>query len=899
MPPAMGTEGGPTPSAVQGQCTAEQTDVTQAAASTLDGADETLSPAALSRIAAAVAEEDETPQQIGRYRLAEVIGRGGMGEVWRAEQEQPLRRTVALKLIKLGMDTREVIARFGAERQALALMNHPNVAKVLDAGTSDAGRPYFVMEYVPGEPITLFCDRRQYTTTQRLQVFTQACAAVQHAHQKGVLHRDLKPGNILVTEESGQPQVKVIDFGVAKALQSRPGEDSLHTLAGQLVGTPEYMSPEQAGSDGADVDTRSDIYSLGVVLYELLSGLLPFDTKGLRDSGLAGIQRIIRDVDPPRPSTRLSSVGAAESTAIAQRRQTAILELRRQLRSELEWIPLKAMRKEREQRYATVAEFSVDIENYLTSQPLLAGPESKVYRLRKFVRRRRLEVIAAILLAASLMAGIIGTTTFAVRASRHRALAEQRANETARVANFQGRMFTDINMRFMGNRLRNDVVGEAAQSWKRAGLPAQEMATRQAQLESLLQEANFTNPAVQTLDRTIFERSLAAAHKEFADQPLVLASVLQQVATARSNLRQLDQAIAPQTEALAIRRHELGNEDPDTLQSINGLGWLLGRQGRWDEAEPLAREALTTRRRVIGGGDDRLTLRYLRLLAETVQEQGRLGEAEQYHRESVDGSARILPIDDPERLDAILRLGQVLLWKRKLDEAEPLIQEALDRMSGALGPNHRLTLVALSIHGTLRSVQGRLTEAESDYQKCFRLGRVTEGDDHRDSLFALMQLGMVLRKQRRLPEAETHLANALESFRREQGDDRTDTLLAEEQMAMLRQAQQHWEDAERRFADLYDRAARLRISPTNAARLMSGYGTCLTAMGRFADAEAPLLEAYGRLKRAELERHEKTREVVEALVEVCQHTNRPEEAARWRAELAQLRAATQPATTAE
>jgi serine/threonine protein kinase len=294
---------------------------TDASTAAVGGAEVGLSAAALARIAAAVADHESIPGWIGRYRLIEVVGQGGMGEVWRAEQEKPIRRTVALKLIKLGMDTREVIARFEAERQALALMNHPNVAKVLDAGASETGRPYFVMEYVAGEPITGFCDRHAYTIRQRLGLFLQACAAVAHAHQKGILHRDLKPGNILVTLESGQPQVKVIDFGIAKALEARPGEQTLHTHAGQIIGTPEYMPPEQALTEGRDVDTRSDIYSLGVVLYELLGGVLPFDSKVMRGSDLAEIQRIIREVDPPRPSTRLGGMGSDEAVSIAKRRQ--------------------------------------------------------------------------------------------------------------------------------------------------------------------------------------------------------------------------------------------------------------------------------------------------------------------------------------------------------------------------------------------------------------------------------------------------------------------------------------------------------------------------------------------------------------------------------------------------
>jgi non-specific serine/threonine protein kinase/serine/threonine-protein kinase len=286
--------------------------------------------AQLAHVVAAVRDLGH-PTQVGPYLIRELIGEGGMGSVYRAEQRTPIHRVVALKLVKLGMDTREVVARFESERQALALMDHPNVAKVLDAGATETGRPYFVMEFVKGEPITRYADRHKLTLRQRLDLFTQACDAIQHAHQKAIIHRDLKPSNILVTQVDGRPQVKVIDFGVAKALSQRLTEKTLFTETGQLIGTPEYMAPEQAeGSAVLDTDTRSDVYSLGVILYELLSGALPFDPKTLRSAGYNEIQRIIRDVDPPRPSTRLSRLGKG-AEEVARLRQTSLETLARQL----------------------------------------------------------------------------------------------------------------------------------------------------------------------------------------------------------------------------------------------------------------------------------------------------------------------------------------------------------------------------------------------------------------------------------------------------------------------------------------------------------------------------------------------------------------------------------------
>ena len=303
-------------------------------------------------------------RQIGPYRILEVIGEGGMGTVYLAEQREPIRRKVALKVIKLGMDTKEVLARFEVEQHALTIMNHPNIARVLDAGSTPEGRPYFVMEYVPGVPLTTHCDRERLTTKERLKLFISVCQAVQHAHQKSVIHRDLKPSNILVTLQDGKPVPKIIDFGVAKATAQRLTEQTLYTELGQIVGTPEYMSPEQAEMSGSDIDTRTDVYSLGAILYELLVGALPFDSKSLRSAGYAEIQRIIREVDPPKPSTRFIQV-EADSETTATRRRTDRRTLLRRLRGDLDWITMKALEKNRARRYESASELAADVERHL------------------------------------------------------------------------------------------------------------------------------------------------------------------------------------------------------------------------------------------------------------------------------------------------------------------------------------------------------------------------------------------------------------------------------------------------------------------------------------------------------------------------------------------------------
>jgi serine/threonine protein kinase len=354
---------------------------------------------------------------IGPYKLLEKIGEGGMAVVYMAQQTQPLNRRIALKIIKLGMDTKEVIARFEAERQALAVMDHPNIAKVFDAGATETGRPYFVMELVRGGSITEYCDKSKLSTKERLELFIPVCNAIHHAHQKGIIHRDLKPSNIMVTLHDSQPVPKVIDFGIAKATNRQLTDKTVFTRYAQMIGTPEYMSPEQAEMSGLDIDIRTDIYSLGVVLYELLTGALPFDPDTLRSAAFGEIQRIIREQEPPRPSTRLSTLGQ-EAVAIAAKRDTEPAALVKRLSQELEWIPLRAIRKDRLRRYQSMLELASDVENYLTGDPLLAGPESNFYRCKKFMHRYRTPITVAVGIAAAVIIGLVVSLSLYVRAQR-------------------------------------------------------------------------------------------------------------------------------------------------------------------------------------------------------------------------------------------------------------------------------------------------------------------------------------------------------------------------------------------------------------------------------------------------------------------------------------------------
>jgi eukaryotic-like serine/threonine-protein kinase len=391
---------------------------------------------------------DAEGNYIGRYKLLQKLGEGGCGVVWMAEQAEPVRRRVAIKIIKLGMDTKEVIARFDAERQALAMMDHPNIAKILDAGATEGGRPFFVMELVRGVKITDFCDQYSLSTTQRLELFSQICHAVQHAHQKGIIHRDLKPSNILVTLHDGEPVPKVIDFGIAKATEGRLTDHTLFTAFEQFIGTPAYMSPEQAEMSGIDIDTRSDIYSLGVLLYELLSGRPPFDPKSLLKAGLDEIRRIIREVDPPKPSKNLSTLADADRTTVARLRGTDPARLSVLLRGDLDWIVMRCLEKNRTRRYETPNALAADIARHLNHEPVVASPPNRFYRLSKLVRRNRFAFAASALVAVALIAGTVVSTLQAVRATRAEHLAGvesvKAADERARVEDLLTFMLGDL-----------------------------------------------------------------------------------------------------------------------------------------------------------------------------------------------------------------------------------------------------------------------------------------------------------------------------------------------------------------------------------------------------------------------------------------------------------------------
>ncbi|MHC5006490.1 MAG: serine/threonine protein kinase, partial [Planctomycetota bacterium] len=638
----------------------------------------------------------ESTGRVGAYRLLERLGEGGFGEVHLAEQTEPIRRTVALKIVKLGMDTKQVVARFEAERQALALMDHPHIAKVFEAGATEHGRPYFAMEHVPGIPITDYCDKHRLGMEQRLGLFIHVCDAIQHAHQKGIIHRDLKPSNILI-ERFGEEHVpKVIDFGIAKAMGFSLTERTPVTEQGQLIGTPEYMSPEQAVMSALNVDTRADIYALGVVLYELLAGALPFDSQTFRGRSFNEIQRIIREVEPPKPSTRLSTLsgqstedGERSAAAIAARRRTDARTLQRRLRGDLDWITMKAMDKDRERRYAAVSGLAADVRRHLRHEPVLAGRPGAVYKLRKLIRRHRLGVTAATTIVLVLIAATAVTTWQAIRATDAEHLAEDRLAESEvayAVAQREAAIARAVN-----DFLNKDLLTAAS-------------------------------PKGQPRDITVREVLDAASESiggRFGDAPLVEAYVRMTLGETYFELGLYELAETHLVRSLDLQLAESGEADPNTIHAMTQLAGVYQSMFRFDDAEPLTRRALEASRRELGDHEE--TVRALSLLGMILGTRRQLDEAEPLFVEALEVARRALGENDDTTLSCMNNLAHLYTFQGRYDDAMPLMNEVYDRTLRVYGEEHPSTLFAMSNLAMLYASADRNEEAEPLYVRALEL----------------------------------------------------------------------------------------------------------------------------------------------------------------------------------
>jgi eukaryotic-like serine/threonine-protein kinase len=728
-------------------------------------------------------------EMVGPYRLLSVIGEGGFGVVYLAERREPMVQRVALKVLKPGMDSAAVVARFDQERQALAVMDHPNVARVFDGGVTERGLPYFVMEHVSGQPITVYCDRRRLTIRQRIELFIPVCEAVQHAHQKGIIHRDLKPGNVLVSEVDGHGVPKVIDFGVAKAITPVGLGSGANTLVGSLIGTPEYMSPEQVVGE-SDIDTRTDVYSLGVVLYELLTGELPFDAEALRRGGMGEVQRIIRELSPPKPSTRLASVGDARLTRTAENRAVTRERLSAELRRELDWIPLMAMRKERERRYASAAAMAEDLRRYLDGRTLRAAPESRAYLARKFVQRNRAGVGAGVAVAGALVVGL-GAAVWQAReaagqrdearfqASRadERAAAAETAERDARTAQaaeaaraaelrevsaFQESMLRQIDATAAGRRLRDDLLARHGAALERGEGGSDPSASGFARE---LGRVNATDAAVEFIDRTILAPAVRALDEQFRDKPALDAQLRQALADRYVELGRFDAALPLQERALELRRTALGEDHADTLVSISSMAYLLDSLGRTTEALPYFREVLE-RARVVFGPDHENTIAAESNLGYLLFTLARSDEAEPYYRRALESSRRVLGPEHPSTVTCLANTGFLLRSMGRRDEAEAMYRQVLEVRRRVLGGDAPDTVTALNNLGSLLIDAGRAAEAEPLYREALETSRRVLGQEHPSTLNAVVNSGSLLVSLGRPREAVALLAPAEQGVRK-------------------------------------------------------------------------------------------------------------------------------------
>ena len=747
---------------------------------------------------------------VGRYKLLEKLGEGGFGEIWVAQQKEPVKRRVALKIIKLGMDTRQVVARFEAERQALAMMDHPNIAKVFDAGSTDAGRPYFVMELVRGISITKYCDQEKLSIHDRLGLFIKVCNAAQHAHQKGIVHRDIKPSNILITLHDGVPVPRIIDFGIAKAMQQELTDKTVYTQYHQFIGTPVYMSPEQAEISGLDIDTRSDIYSLGVLLYELLTGSTPFEERELIQSGIDEMRRIIKEQEPQKPSTRFATLQFEEQSTTAIRHSTSTPKLASLLRGDLDWIVMKSLEKDRTRRYETANEFAMDVGRYLGDEPVSAGPPSVAYRLNKFVRRNRALVIGIAAVLVVLVAGSAVSTIFAIRAQRQ-------AQVSQAVADF----------------LTDDLLGSVAPE-------------------------KAKSPEVTV--RSVLDAAAKSLEGRFEGKPLIEASIREKLGETYRKLGNYDSAEPHLERAYRIRAEQLGQKDLSTLASMNQLGSLYFLQARYDDAEPLLVGAWRTRRRLLGEEHpdtlvSAVEVAWLSFLSVSLSDNA----VEDLFVKTREAARRVLGDEHLVTLEATRGLASLYYGTVRYDEAEPLCVYGLEITRRVLSEEHEATLGFMNLLAMLHCQRGRYGQGTELVTRALQIGERVLGEEHPTTVRSMFALGELYRFQGRYDDAEPLLEESVQFSRQVLGDEHFWTLYYMHHLAYLHRDQGQHDDAgqllvkviEGRLHLFDEKSGLLRRSITDLANMYAD-------QGRHNAAEQLLTETLERRRRLLGEKHEFT-----------------------------------------
>ncbi len=732
---------------------------------------------------------------IGPYRLLRKLGEGGMGQVWLAEQSTPVKRQVAVKIIKAGQYDSSALLRFNLERQTLAIMDHPAIAKVFDAGSTPAGQPYFVMEYVPGLPITNYCDQKRLPARERLALLMRVCEGVQHAHQKAIIHRDLKPTNILVVEVDGKPMPRIIDFGIAKAISQQSEDETLVTRAGGTVGTPGYVSPEQADPSIPDVDTRTDVYSLGVVLYELFTGVLPFDVKQWKTKPFHEVLRQLHEDDPPSPSARVTQDPA--SAATAANRKTDPRQLVSLLRGDLDWITLKALDKDRTRRYDTPLELSADIGRYLRNEPVTARPASAAYRAKKYVQRHKFGVAAVGAMVLLLIAFGVMQTIQLRRITRERDRANRERDRATRVTDFMTGMFN---------------VSDPSQARGKT-----------------------------ITAREILDKSSAKIDTSLAQDPELKAQMMDVMGVVYQSLGLYSSSLPLLERAAEIRRRVLGPENPETLATMHHLATTLIADGHYAEAEKLFRETLDSERRVLGP-ENTFTLLSMNNLANVLYQQGRYAESAKLERETLEIRRRV---SGPEHPDTLLSMGGLAAALDKLGryaEAEKLDRETLDIRRRVSGPDHPHTLEVMNNLALLLDEEGHYSDAEKLDRETLEIELRVLGPEHPSTLLASANLANVLADEKRSGEAEKLMRETLDTQRRVLGPEHSNTLESATNLATILDDEKRYAEAEKLQRETLEIQRRV-LGPAHPSTINSIYNLACDVAGEGKRDEALALLA--------------------------------------------------------
>jgi len=841
---------------------------------------------------------------------------------------------VALKVVKPGLDSAQVIRRFEAERQALALMDHTNIAKVLDAGTTTQGRPYFVMELVKGVPITKYCDELHLRVRERLELLVPVCQAIQHAHQKGIVHRDIKPSNVLVSIQDGKPVAKVIDFGVAKALHQRLTEESMYTEIGQIVGTLEYMSPEQAELSALDIDTRADVYALGVLLYELLTGSTPLDKKRLRGAAFTEMLRMIKEEEPPKPSTRLTE--SKESLpALAAQRRTEPVKLTNAVRGELDWIVMKCLEKDRTRRYETADGLARDIERHLRDEPVDACPPGTGYRLGKFLRRHKGPVLAASLVFLALILGLAGTAWGLLRADRQRQLAESAATDERRAkqrADEQHNLAEEQKLLALANEKKavaEKQIAEAVQTFLQRDLLRQADATAQANAVRQL-GGGFevkANPTIkELLDRAAAELTPAKIDVKFPGQREAQASILQTVGDTYRAIGANGQALELLTRSSDVSRQVFGADHPRTLAAENSLALAYLGAGKTQQAIELFEHVGDVQGKQLGA-EHPDTLHTLSGLAWAYLDAGKLPQAIQLYEKIRDGQLKQLGPDHPDTLSTLHYLAGAYLYSGKTSQAIALYERALAARLKRLGADHPDTLATLNNLAVAYQDAGKLPEAIQLLEQVRKARLQKLGAEHPDTLSTLNFLATVYRAagkpEQALPllqqAAETMekrkfqhqyarpiAANLMDCYEQLQRPAEAEALrrkwlaavkeqagaespayaseLASLGLSLLKKTQ--WADAEHMLRECLTIREKTQPNEWTTFNTKSMLGESLARQKKYADAEALLLTGYEGMKQraAAIPANGKVRltEAAQRLVQLYEATGKTDQANEWR-----------------